>query len=90
MSEHARAVLTRALEAIGWRAASEEPAEDVAAELALILGESVGGGRDLVRLRRDVADCLRQYAHVLDGSAPAREDWEPAAARIIELFAASE
>jgi len=77
-----------ALDAIGWRAASDMPAEELAGDLVLIVVACVKGHRDLAKLRRDVADCLRMHAHHLDGSASAREDWEPAAARFIELFAA--
>jgi hypothetical protein len=80
--------IASALEAIGWRAASDTPAEEIAGDLFLIVVACVDGHRDLATLRRDVAEFLRMHAHHLDGSAPAREDWEPAAARFIELYAA--
>jgi len=80
--------LARAVSAIGWRAASDASAEEVAARLAPTLGACVRGHRDLRRLRRDMAECLRQYAHPLDGSAAGTAEWEPTAARIIELYVA--
>jgi hypothetical protein len=82
--------LSRALESIGWRAASDASVDEVASDLALVLAACVEGHRDLAILRRDMAECLRAHAHHLDGSAPAREEWEPAAARIIELYAAGD
>lgn len=78
--------LASAVSAIGWRAASDAPAEEVAAPLAAILGACVRGHRDLRRLRREMAECLRQYAHPLDGSSSGTAEWEPTAARIIELY----
>jgi hypothetical protein len=80
--------LAHALDIIGWRAASDMPAEDLATDLSLILSACVGGHRDLLTLRRDIAACLWQFADHLDGSSAAREDWEPAATRIIDLYAA--
>jgi hypothetical protein len=82
--------LARALDTIGWRAASDTPAEDIASDLALIIDGCVHGHRDLVTLRGDIAACLWQHADHLDGSSAARDDWEPAAARIIDLYAAEE
>ena len=79
--------LSRVLDSIGWRSASDVPAEEVAGELAPIVGACVHGHRDLATLRRAMAECLRQHAHLLDGSASARAEWEPAAAQIIELYA---
>lgn len=78
--------LARAVGAIGWRAASDVAAEDVATRLSSILGASIRGRRDLGTLRRDIAECLRRYAHPLDGSSASRAEWEPAAARILELY----
>jgi hypothetical protein len=82
--------LSRILEIVGWRAASETPSEEVAGVLALILGACVDGHRDLDALRVDIASCLWQYANHLDGSTAPREDWEPTAAQIIDLYAAGQ
>jgi hypothetical protein len=82
--------LARILDGIGWRAASDAPSEEVANHLALVLGACVTGHRNLARLRGDVATCLWQYAHHLDGSTAAREDWEAAAGQIIDLYAAGQ
>jgi len=82
--------LTRILDSIGWRAASDESSEEVAKYLAQIVGACVAGHRDLERLRTDLATCLWQYADHLDGSIAPREDWDPAAARIVELYVATE
>jgi hypothetical protein len=81
--------LARALDVIGWRAASDTPSEEVANDLALIVGACVSGHRDLKTLQGDIAACLWQYAHHLDGSVAPREDWEPAAAQIIDLYVAA-
>lgn len=78
--------LASAVSAIGWRAASDAPAEEVASRLAPALGACARGHRDLKRLRREMAECLRQFAHPLDGSSAGTAEWEPTAARIIELY----
>lgn len=78
--------LAAGLTAIGWRAASETPASEVAAHLALIVGACVQRHRDLGTLRRDVAECLRRHADHLDGSASGRSEWEPAASQLITLY----
>jgi hypothetical protein len=82
--------LARALDVIGWRAASDTSSEEVANDLALIVGACVNGHRDLETLRGDIAACLWQYAHHLDGSVAPREEWEPAAAQIIDLYVAAQ
>jgi hypothetical protein len=82
--------LARILDSIGWRAASEESSEEVAKYLALIVAACVNGHRDLRRLRDDVAVCLWQHADHLDGSVVPREDWEPAATQIIDLYVADQ
>lgn len=79
--------LVLALEAIGWRAASDVPADDVAPRLASTIGACLRQRGDVRMLRRELAECLRQYAHPLDGSSASRAEWEPAATRIIELYA---
>ncbi len=81
--------LARALDAIGWRAASDTPSDEVANYLALIVGACVDGHRDLKTLQGDMAACLWQYADHLDGSVVPREEWEPAAAQIIDLYVAA-
>jgi hypothetical protein len=78
--------LARALDRIGWRAASDSPSEEVASSLALIVGACVHGHRNIETLKSDVAACLWQYAHHLDGSVAPREEWEPAAAHVIDLY----
>lgn len=79
--------LSAALAAIGWRAASDEPAESVARELAGIVRAGVRGHRDLARLRREIAECLRRHAHHLDGSSAAPGAWEPAATDVLARYA---
>ena len=82
--------LTNAVATIGWRAASDTPAEVVASRLADIIEACVNGHRDWATLLRDVAECLRQHADHLDGSSPSRSEWEPAALQVIELYASGQ
>src|SRR3954468_21672137 len=72
-----------ALDSIGWRAASDMPSDEVAPELAMVVASFARGHRDLRVLYGDVAECLRQHADHLDGSAASRSEWEPAAVKLI-------
>lgn len=85
-SQAARRVAT-ALAAIGWRSASDAPAEEVAVGISLMIAACVRRHRDLALLRRNVARHLHQHAHTLDGSGAGVAAWEPAAAQILERYA---
>ncbi|HEU5175110.1 MAG TPA: hypothetical protein VFT96_10190 [Gemmatimonadaceae bacterium] len=85
-SQAARRVAT-ALAAIGWRSASDAPAEEVAAGISLMIAACVRRHRDLALLRRNVARHLHQHAHTLDGSGAGVAAWEPAAAQVLERYA---
>ncbi|MDB4908049.1 MAG: hypothetical protein JWO05_2833 [Gemmatimonadetes bacterium] len=78
--------LAVALDDIGWRAASDVPASEVAAALAMLIAACVDHHHNLATLRRDIADCLQQYSDHLDGSAPPRSAWEPAAESLIQHY----
>lgn len=82
--------LTNAVATIGWRAASDTPAEVVADRLADVVEACLNGHRDWDMLRVDVAECLRQHADHLDGSSASRSDWEPAAVQVIELYSSGQ
>jgi hypothetical protein len=70
------------LDALGWRSASEMPTASVAPGIALML-EAFGRHGDMARLRRGIAEHLRQHAHALDGSHSPTAAWEPTAAELI-------
>lgn len=78
--------VTAALESIGWRAASDIPASEVATTVTMIIAACVHGHRNLATLRSAIADCLQQHSYHLDGSAPSRSEWEPAAAALIQHY----
>ena len=82
--------LTSAVASIGWRAASDTPAELVANRLADVIEACVTGHRNWDTLRVDVAECLRQHADHLDGSSTSRSEWEPAALQVIELYSSGQ
>ena len=71
------------LDQLGWRSASEVPASAVAPEIAMMVGACVRGHRDIVRLRRGIAECLRRHSHPLDGSGTSVAAWEPFAAQLL-------
>lgn len=75
---------------LGWRAASDAPAEEVAPRIAQLIAACAHGRRDLGALRRDVADQLRRYAHALDGGLAPVFAWEPTAAQLIARYARGE
>lgn len=82
--------LTNAIATIGWRAASDTPAEEVATRVAAAIEACIHGHRNWDALRTDVAECLRQHAYHLDGSSAGRGEWEPAATQVIELYASGQ
>ena len=85
-SQAARRVAA-ALAAIGWRSASDAPAEEVAVGISLMIAACVRRHRDLAVLRRNIARHLHQHAHTVDGSGAGVAAWEPAAAQILERYA---
>ena len=80
--------LAAALASIGWRAASDAPAEEVAPELAMIVAACVERHQSMATLYAGIANCLWQHAHHLDGGAAARSEWEPAAIAVVDRYAA--
>jgi hypothetical protein len=75
--------LAAILDQLGWRSASDVPASAVAPEIAMMVGACVRGHRDIVRLRRGIAECLRRHSHPLDGSGTSVAAWEPFAAQLL-------
>lgn len=71
-----------ALTALGWRSASDEPAEAVAPTISLLLA-AFARHCDRARLRRGIAEHLRQHAHALDGGGAAAAAWEPMATELM-------
>lgn len=79
--------LAGAVEAIGWRSATDAPVELVVGYLSVILDACVNGHRDLTMLNRDIADCLRYLTGDEGDSHNVSNDWDQAAARIVTLYA---
>lgn len=71
-----------ALDAIGWRAASDEPAAAVAPGVVALLAAHARHG-DPACTRRAIAEHLRAHAHALDGSGTPVSAWEPTAAELM-------
>lgn len=70
-----------ALDDLGWRAASDVPAAEVAPMVVAHLAAYSRHG-DLARCRRGIAEELRRHAHALDGSLSSVADWEPMASAV--------
>ncbi len=80
------AALTRALEAIGWRAVREPSPEEMADHLAGLLELCVREHHDVAQLARAVAAALRDGGALLDGGLPPVEAYEPAAEELLRRF----
>jgi len=77
------AAVASALQAIGWRSASDVPAGVVAAELDHVFAAARAANWGAPRLRAAVAECLRMHAHALDGSSSSVTAWYPTASEIM-------
>lgn len=78
--------LAGALASIGWRAASDLPAEELAPQLRLIVDRALRTHRDLPTLRRELAQFLMRHAHTLDGGQAHPSQWEPAASQLLSRY----
>jgi hypothetical protein len=78
--------LTRALEAIGWRAVREPSPEEMADHLAGLLDLCVREHHDVAELTHAVAAALRDGGPLLDGGLPPVEAYEPAAEELLRRF----
>lgn len=78
--------LAAALDALGWRAASDAPAAEVAAALQPHVQAYARHG-DRTRLVRGLAAELHRHAHPLDGSRAPVSAWEPLASELVRRVA---
>lgn len=85
--EVVEARLVLALEAIGWRSAGGESAEEVAPLAAHVLDACVHGHQDPRRAARELAELLRSSAAALDGGGAHVTAFIPAAEDILRRYA---
>ena len=75
-----------ALEALGWRSASDTDALVVAELIPTIFGACVAGHGSLDVLRRDIALYLRGQADSPDTGSSGAASWEPMEAALIDRY----
>lgn len=78
--------LSRALEAIGWRAIREPTPEELAAHILHLLDACVIEHHDTEQLTVEVAAGLRDAGPLLDGGLPPVNAYLPAAAALLEHY----
>lgn len=78
--------LTRALEAIGWRAVRDPSPEQLADELVYLVAACVDGQYDVPTLAYAIADLLRHAGPMLDGGLPPTEAYVPAAEELLQRY----
>ncbi len=78
--------ITRALDAIGWRAAGEPSADELASYLVYVFEACVREHRDLSLLVHAIAEVLRDAGPLLDGGLPQVEAYYAAAEELIHRY----
>lgn len=78
--------LTRALDAIGWRAVRESSTELLANDIVVLIEDCVRGHQDLSQLTFALASLLRDAGPLLDGGLPPVEAYWPAAEEILARY----
>lgn len=78
--------LARALEQIGWRAVREPTPEELAGDLAELIGACVHEHRRLDELTHGIAVVLRSAGPMLDGGLPPVEAYLPAADELLQRY----
>jgi len=78
--------LARALERIGWRAVREPTPEELAGDLAELVGACVHEHRRIDELTHGIAIVLRSAGPMLDGGLPPVEAYVPAAEELLERY----
>ena len=79
--------LSRALDAIGWRAADGSSSEEVAADAVYIVADCVTRHHSVDQAEQALADLLYRSAATLDGSSYAASAYLPAAEEVLSRYA---